>query len=502
MRISLDQLNSQALSFELPGASGGAGKRVSIHSFLGLRGTLVTEGGALTVSKLGVERAALDALRLVFGTVTLGAEGDSLFTEVSGGLRRDDDGLDLDVRAKGVEAADFHLDVGSVHLRSALTIAQMRLRQSEEGILDGKRAELENFRMKLGALEVRADEACLSGVHLGWGGTGFWIEFAHLEASVVRISTELGTFAVKGLSIRNLSFRGGRITARKVGIEKVEGSLDLAPSTKPKRRARKASPADTKPLFDLALLDGLTGEVHVDVGVDLTVPVIGRRRATHRLRIPVDHGTIDYMKLEGDLSTLESNLLDFSLRERALVLERGIPLLPTRGRGKPILVWELDAADYALAEKRRVRLSVLPKAKPFRDPNEESTGGKEETASKSKLALRELTLRPLRLRMRLAPRELEGALRKLAFESFELSGNVIHPRKDETTDEGWLRAHFSGLKVVVADVPVGTGVLRQGRLRVGVVEDIDVRLDGLRPRTGKMKMRELALDELDFALPV
>src|SRR5690606_11056084 len=94
-----------------------------------------------------------------------------------------------------------------------------------------------------------------------------------------------------------------------------------------------------RPWLDWNLLDSLTGHAHVDVGIDITLPLIGRRRAVHQLRVGVQQGRIDYRALESDLSALEDALLDFSVRDDALVLELGIPLLPTRGMGKPLIRW-------------------------------------------------------------------------------------------------------------------------------------------------------------------
>ncbi len=111
----------------------------------------------------------------------------------------------------------------------------------------------------------------------------------------------------------------------------------------------------------MALLDGLAGEINVDLALDLTVPVIGRRRATHRFRIPIVDGVVDYMGLEGDLSTLESALLDFAIRDAALVLEMGNPVPPETRPRKPILQWDLAPAGLDLARRDRIRLAMLPR---------------------------------------------------------------------------------------------------------------------------------------------
>ncbi len=149
---------------------------------------------------------------------------------------------------------------------------------------------------------------------------------------------------------------GLRIEARSIAIAEIGGSAPLTTTTSP---TRSASPPEWTEV--MTLLDGLAGVINVELSLDLTVPVIGRRRATHRFRIPIADGAVDYMGLEKDLSTLESALLDFAIRDGALVLEMGIPFLPTRGLGKPILQWDLAPADLDLARRDRIRLAVLPR---------------------------------------------------------------------------------------------------------------------------------------------
>lgn len=497
MRISLSQLNSQALAFDLPGADGAPGPRISVSSFVGFRGTVVQENGVLELSKLAIERVGLDDLRLVFGALLLHAAGDSLFNDVAGAFRRDSERIELDARAKAVDAQSVRIEVGAVHLRSELSLESMRLRQEQDGVLQAKRAHLRGFELHVGAVDVHVEDAWLENVHVGWGRTGFWLEAKGIEASLVRFNALGSAMEARGVTAKDVTFRDGVSRARRIAIERILGELRWAGSRKTTQRPppRTKGAARLRP-FDLAVLDGLSGEVDVDVGLDLTVPVIGRRRATHRLRIPIDHGAIDYMSLERDLSALESSLLDFSLRDHALVLERGIPLLPTRGRGKPIARWRLDARDYALAEKHRVRLAVLPSIE--LEPSSSDEASTKGNASKGKIALRELRLRPIDVRLRLTEkRDLEGWLRALTFQSFELRGKVSHPPQGDGSKEGRLRAKGTSIRLAIAGAALGASELRQLRLRLGGLEDLDLRLDGLSPRLGRLELRDVVVDDLD-----
>ena len=225
-------------------------------------------------------------------------------------------------------------------------------------------------------------------------------------------------------------------------------------------------------IFDWHLLDGLRGEFNVDLEVDLTVPVIGRRRATHRFRVPIDAGAVDYIELEKDLSTLENSILDFAVRsDGTLVLERGIPLLPTRGRGKPILTWQLEPLDLALAQKDRIRLAVFPQ---FEVAGSEDAESEPKEEGSSSVALRSLVLSNMETHLSLDAnvQPLEAAIRSLTVEQLSLLGQVqFHPGQEPKP--GRLSGEVKGVEATLVGLPLAAHALSIAQLHVGSVADLE-----------------------------
>jgi len=241
----------------------------------------------------------------------------------------------------------------------------------------------------------------------------------------------------------------------------------------------------------LALLDGIAGDVNVDLAVDLTVPVIGRRTATHEFRIPIENGALDYRELESDLSTLEDALLDFSVRDGALVLERGIPLIPTRGRGKPILRWDLDGDDLALAEVRRIRLAMLPRFTVVSD----SDG---DPSKPSPVAVRELEARDLDARLQLLVADPPAALPVRRIDELSVAGNLFHT-PDAPPREGRLQARIAGVELGSYAVPLGRLQLGIEQVVLELAEAREIAFAGLSPRMAGVALRGLAVTGLRLA---
>ena len=228
-------------------------------------------------------------------------------------------------------------------------------------------------------------------------------------------------------------------------------------------------------MFDWRVLDGLSGDINADLALDLTVPILGRRQATHRFRVRVEHGSIDYRRLENDLSTLENTLLDFSVRDGALVLERGIPLLPTRGYGKPIVLWDLGPDDVVLAEQQRVRLAVLPRMRMAREPDARVD------ESPPSVALRRLGVH-VDASVALAPirTEIVGPLRLRSVGSLSVRGNVSHDTERAPLD-GSLRAEAVDVEAALDALSLAALSLDVGRLQFARASS-EIAFTGVRPR--------------------
>ena len=86
----------------------------------------------------------------------------------------------------------------------------------------------------------------------------------------------------------------------------------------------------------------------------------------HKLRVPVEHGVINFHELERDLSFLEDAVLDFEWKGDRLILEKDIPLVPFDN--ETLVSWRLDDEGQALADAERLRLVMRSVAHLARPP--------------------------------------------------------------------------------------------------------------------------------------
>ena len=252
--------------------------------------------------------------------------------------------------------------------------------------------------------------------------------------------------------------------------------------------------SERAPLFDYGLLDGLSGYLNVDVAMDVSVPIIGRRRATHKLRIPIAEGAINYRELEHDLASLEDSLLDFSVREGALVLERGVPLLSTRGRGKPLLIWPLGEADLALAHQRRVRLAVLPSVHVVSEGPAEPR-----ERSSPKLTLRTVSFEAIDavLSLHVPTPDPAGFLRSLALTRLRVFG-AVHHEAGAPDPAGQLRAELDELDTELLGLTLGTSRVT-GALSLRALRNVEVDFEDLVPRQARGLLEGLTLRDVVVA---
>ena len=179
---------------------------------------------------------------------------------------------------------------------------------------------------------------------------------------------------------KGLTFNSGKLKCPSLSCSTYECNLETILSDK--KSPIKADTPSAKMAFNDDFLDALSGNIHADLKANATVPVIGKRKATHRFRIPIENGVINYKTLEESLSDLENAFIDFNLKGNMLVLARDIPLIP--GFEKPIVSWAIKNNEMELAENNKVKLAcllhpILAEAKP-----------NTEQRSKSKLKLHTL----------------------------------------------------------------------------------------------------------------
>ena len=528
MRLALERVDAQGLVIELPGTKE---ERIAIRSATRLRGVLVTGnagagagvaasagagvaasagGERLELSETTAETLVLEALRVVLDDLVLSNAGGATFQGLSVSLVQERASIALEVASRSLVCADLGIAVAvnDVVLAFGLTLADARLSvRDAEGSLSAAGVELSDFSLRVGNLQLASPAVSGRDVTIRWGAKGFALDAASLDAATLEVSSGDTRMALGGVHIDALALDGPAIAMGRIAVERGRVAVTIAPpppSASSATTARDAGAGGAR-FFDWRALDGLSGEIDVDMEVDLTVPLIGHRKATHRFRVPIAGGSLDYRALESNLAALENALIDFAVKDGVLRLERVNPLFPARGHGKPIVIWDLDAADLALAEHERVRLAVLPNARMA-----DAAGGgdghePEEPSKKSSIALRRLALHRIDVKLALTPVDgaLTGQFRPRRIGSLVLQGSVDHAPDDAGGDAGGaggaqrpgsLLGEVSALAASLVALPLGENVLDAASLELASVSPIAVTFLDVHPTSVKLDLVGVAAD--------
>jgi hypothetical protein len=455
-------------------------------------------GDRLILSDAAAELVALEALQLLLGELVLSNTEGATLEAVAIALDQGTSHLRLDVAATTIAAAALGIAVDDITIVGAMTLTGARLTvRDAEGSLSADRVDLSAFSMRIGELVLAAEKITARAVAIRWGAAGFAMRAAALDAPALDVVSGDARVALSTVHVDALLLDEGRIAMDRSTAESGRVAIALRPSRSP-REPGEASAAS--PFFDVRALDGLVGEIDVDVEVDITVPIIGHRKATHRLRVPVAGGTLDYRALENNLSTLENAVLDFSAKDGALRLERVNPLFPARGHGKPIVMWDLDAADFALAEQDRVRLAVLPSARLAEsdEPEPESTepANANANAKQRSVALERLALHSIDVRLALGPidGELGGQLRPRSIGAIALKGSVDHAPGAESPPAGAVLGELSAVALSLVGMPLGASLLDVDSVSIASASGVEITFTDVRPTNVRLDLGGVALD--------
>lgn len=507
MKISLESLDARALKLDL----GGPGDElVSVSVAEGLAGTLERRGETLALSGVTAERVVLDALRLLFSSLSLTSASGAVLEGVLVTMEQAPARFALDVRGRSVAANDLRLAVSDVVIEGRPLLEGARLVvQGDEGRLSAERLRVGELGLRLGEVVASADVLDATSVEIAWGGSGFRFVAGSAMIPSLHVDVAGSAVAARGLAVTTLSVHDGSFSAASVTIEKSEVAAPLTggsrsregvgdaapePAREQAREAREPS-GERVPLVDWRVLDGLSGQIDVDVTVDLTVPILGRRKATHMFRVPVSEGAIDYRGLESNLSALEDAILDFAVRDGGLALERVNPLLPARGFGKPIVIWDLDTADQALAERDRVRLAVLPRARLA-----ESDGASKSGGSGGGVALQKLGLEGVAARLSLEAAEVgqRAQVRLLRATSIAVKGGVFYDA-GEPAPAGAARVEIEGLAARISALRLGSRRLDVGSLAAASVAPLEITFADLTPTALRIVVAALELADVSLS---
>lgn len=399
----------------------------------------------------------------------------------------------------GSEAGAGALRVAGLSVTTgALRVAADRVEASELLVVWGGKVALtvhaasvvaRDVALTVGELVVRADEVRVAELELSRAGGR--LSVAAAGATLVGVVVESAGLIVRADELRlpaGARLRDGTLGFAQLDCGEVGVEIAPRPAGKPaKRRAHGASSA-----FDWSFLDAVEGQLAIDLTVDAKVPLIKRRVATHRFRIAIEGGTIDYQQLERGLSFLEDAILDFAVRRGSLVLELDVPLVPFDNR--TLVSWPLDTDGLALAGRNRVRLRTLPG---YRLPAAASgTRRKKDTG----LELSRLDFDRIDADLRVGgPARIalgDGAITLGRADGpgvgeLRVDGTLLHRPGEAQPAELTLEAR--AIVAAVEALALGRATLHVGRIGVGAVTGGAMTFEGLRPTGGRATLRELAL---------
>ncbi len=509
MRALLERLDTRGLVVELPAARDGKPQSVAVRTAEGLKGALEHDGERLSLTGVFAEHVLFEAIGLVFGNVRL-TEGELDTRGLHAELTKVGDSLSLDLGTESISAGTSAVDVGPFHVEGRVRLERLEVKAHEHAghVAIGK-IEVNGFRLRDGSVSMIADLVAAHDLYIGWGGPeGLELRASVFEAPELRFFARGLELTAKACSANALAWRGGRATvgSASLGHTRLTGHLE-----RPTESAEVPPRPIGEPAFDLddlrsersekylRILDGLSGHFDVDVAVDVRLPLLGSSRRVHELRVPIERGSFDYRQLERNLPTLENALLDFAVRDGALGLELGIPLLPTRGRGKQLMVWDLGPSDLALAEQNRLRLAVLPLVRPAIDVPSPSAAGDEKPA----FSLEHVGLSNVDIALSLAheAREPEAPLRLLRFEALTLRGDVHHT-VEGNAQAGELVGGLRGLEAQIHRLSLAENSLTVDSFSIQEVGDIHLLFLETHPARIDAEMKQLTLAGLTFVHPV
>lgn len=501
MRIDLSQLASAGAVVDLlPGSS--RARRVALSEVSSLRGTLTVEPGAWQIADAACGRVGVEPSSLAFERVQIALESEGELHDLAGELGSREGAFALSLRARALRGTRLVLTLDGLRVLGELDAGDVKLE------LGGGRGVLQAAKVVLRAAELQNRELTLEAALLSageltvrWGEGAVEVAFTELAAGPMSLHVQGSKLRTEELRASGLVLHGADLRVRELRCAAVE--VDAQLPSKPEARAdaepdegQSADAERALQLFDYTLLDGLSGRLHSDVAVALHVPVLGQRRATHELRVRIDHGKINYRQLEQNLAALEDSLLDFSVRDDRLVLERGLPLIPTRGRGSPLLYWPLAGDDLALAQQHLVRLAVLPRVQRAGTRNSEPPQREPATTASSKGALRGLSFLAVDASLALqAPLEpLPSVLRSLSFARLALQGDVRHT-PGEAAEPGALHGALEQVAAELVGLPLGQHALT-AELTLGAVSSLQLAFLGLRLSEARFVLEQLSLADV------
>ena len=399
---------------------------------------LIAEGLSLELDSPGVRRRVeLAPSRAVTGYYAHSAAGHRIVATASPGLV---------VRSFDWQVGGLRVAAGSGPLAQPARLDDVRVdldiprTAGASGTIGWQRARLDSLGLWLPGLSQPIDLVGVAVQDLSVELDGGTLRIRAARVAIARAAVTQGKLAV---DVDDILFTDLRVDGEDVTVADIEvgairlhhadlhGALLSRPTDGGADDQGESIPARYR--LDLGFADCIDGQLDVDLTADATVPLIGRRKATHRFRIPIADGSIDFKQVENDLAALEDAVLDFVFKKGALHLVKDIPLIPYDAR--TLVYWPLDDDEHDLAARDRVRLRRLPTYRIPTSTRSSDSGGE------PSVALRTLHFDNLAIDLSVGgPATVEvaggrivlGSEGRAAIGSLRVQGDIHHDTSDPT----------------------------------------------------------------------
>jgi len=188
-----------------------------------------------------------------------------------------------------------------------------------------------------------------------WGARIAALAVSELKAHALDVDAHVERVAIDRIQLTPTTATVGSLSVGSVGF--AANNLPIPDPFAPSDQPKPSGPVKFEPprLPDVPFLDDLQGRFNLDLTVDLAVPILKSRKATHKIEMDLVDGTFDFKVVEHGLSGLEDAVLDFEVKPGKLILEKDIPLIPFDNT--TLVWWPLDPDEHQAAKKeKRVRL--------------------------------------------------------------------------------------------------------------------------------------------------
>lgn len=520
MRLNADRLGTEGLRLEFPSAHSEAPNVIELGPSRGVSGDYIHTAERIDIRGVRGVELGVRAFDWHFASGSVHLDGGATLKEVlvDLGIDRTADGSGLSGTIAGgsgeIGRMVFHF--GAFEVAASARIEGFEYVSAPDGELLLKAASIalretnllwEGGSATIGALDFRHVQLRLKGDQrtLEIQGATLGAVSATLGAATVEIQ---GGAIPRGLRWSDDVVELGELLADQIVIE-IDDVAGIAPEPElpeiPPPEAESPTRSGTAPI-DLEFLDGLHGQIDIDLRVVTDIAVVGRRDKTHHFRVPVRQGEINYRSLERDLGTLEDAFIDIEVRHGKLSIENDIPLLPFYYRS--LILFRIPPEEVERAENDRM-IKLRHFAEWELPPSGESkkSSKKRKKSSSGPVEIAALDFENVDISLGL-DRQAHidfgsggslhlGGPEESPLGAFTLRGAVRH-RPNEEPQPGEIEATVDGVTFGLAGLKLGERWLTVDRAHLDAIESAKQELSGLRP--GRLRVEARGLDLEGFTL--